>query len=368
MNQTESTSLTSLKIKRALEGTGQIHISSAADLDMIQSYPTNKNRLRNTQAYFTCVVCGTEQHKTIQRIDKFPIACKQCLFHSQKDEIIRKREQTCLVKYGKRSSLQVKELREKGYATNLERYGAKFPQTTEALKAKVRATCIARYGVDAPSKSPAILAKQLQTNLDKYGVSNANKLEITREKIKKTKLLRYNDENYSNIAKGKATKLSRYGDENYNNIEKMKSTQLERYGGIGFASPELASKVRAKIMEMYGVDHPMHDHDLFCKGKRKYEYNGIHFDSKPEIVLYQYLIDNNIPFEYHPKVRLTYWFNNKRHYYYPDFQINGALVELKGSHFFEDGKMINPYDRTMDELFEAKHQCMLQNNVNIIIV
>ena len=28
--------------------------------------------------------------------------------------------------------------------------------------------------------------------------------------------------------------------------------------------------------------------------------------------------------------------------------------------------MINPYDRTQDDKYEAKHQCMLNNNVIIL--
>ena len=30
--------------------------------------------------------------------------------------------------------------------------------------------------------------------------------------------------------------------------------------------------------------------------------------------------------------------------------------------------MCNPYDHSLDELYEAKHQCMLANNVKIIRV
>ena len=53
-----------------------------------------------------------------------------------------------------------------------------------------------------------------------------------------------------------------------------------------------------------------------------------------------------------------------------DFLVEDNYVELKGSHFFENGdetkKMINPYDRTQDDFFEAKHQCMIKYEVTII--
>ena len=46
--------------------------------------------------------------------------------------------------------------------------------------------------------------------------------------------------------------------------------------------------------------------------------------------------------------------------------IEGKLVEVKGDHFFkEDGTMQNPYDHSQDGLYEAKHQCLLSNDVEV---
>ena len=53
----------------------------------------------------------------------------------------------------------------------------------------------------------------------------------------------------------------------------------------------------------------------------------------------------------------------------PDFLVDGHYVEIKGDHFFKkDGTMQNPYDHRQDGLYEAKHQCMLQNSVKIMRV
>lgn len=53
--------------------------------------------------------------------------------------------------------------------------------------------------------------------------------------------------------------------------------------------------------------------------------------------------------------------------YLPDFKVDGQLVEIKGDHFFKpDGTMRNPYDSGQDGLYEAKRQCILENNVKII--
>ena len=67
--------------------------------------------------------------------------------------------------------------------------------------------------------------------------------------------------------------------------------------------------------------------------------------------------------------------------YHPDFLINGKVYEIKGDHFFKynessgQEKMFCPYrnPKWSDEQyawvcgkFEAKHQCMIKNNVRIM--
>ena len=56
--------------------------------------------------------------------------------------------------------------------------------------------------------------------------------------------------------------------------------------------------------------------------------------------------------------------------YCPDFKVGDMLFEVKGDHFFENkdvhSKMICPFDHSQDGLYEAKHQCMLKNNVIIL--
>ena len=168
--------------------------------------------------------------------------------------------------------------------------------------------------------------KTQQTCLDKYGVDNIRKTDFCKESIKKTK-------------------KDKYGDENYVNIEKAKSTNKDRRG----------------------VDWPMQDPDIRKKSASKYNYDGKMFDSKAELCYYVWLKDNDISFEYQPDMKFEYVFEGKTHFYHPDFLIENQYVEIKGDHFFkEDGTMQNPYDHSQDGLYEAKHQCMIQNNVKIL--
>ena len=145
--------------------------------------------------------------------------------------------------------------------------------------------------------------------------------------------------------KHKENKKDKYGDENYVNVEKAKSTNKDRRG----------------------VDWPMQDPNIRKKSASKYSYDGKIFDSKAELCYYIWLKDNNISFEYQPNVKFEYEFEGKAHFYHLDFLIENQYVEIKGDHFFkEDGTMQNPYDHSQDGLYEAKHQCMLKNNVKVL--
>lgn len=71
-------------------------------------------------------------------------------------------------------------------------------------------------------------------------------------------------------------------------------------------------------------------------------------------------------------------YNNSTHRCYPDFELNGQFIEIKGNHLINktNGKWILPtyqLKRLGEEKYidgcnkmEAKHQCLLQNNVKII--
>jgi hypothetical protein len=62
------------------------------------------------------------------------------------------------------------------------------------------------------------------------------------------------------------------------------------------------------------------------------------------------------------------------HKYFPDFEINGKLCEVKGDHLLKDNKLYFPY-RTglsetelsvIDDVYAAKDACMKENNVIVI--
>ena len=208
-----------------------------------------------------------------------------------------------------------------------------------------------------------------QTCLEKYGVKNYSQTDECRKKVKRSLLERYGDENYHNVELTKKRCLEKYGVENFMQRQDIDifTKYRERTGySSPFANPAVIKKREENNLEKYGVKFVSQLHEIRVKSAQKYTYNDLGFDSKWELAYFIYLTDNNIEFEYQPNIKMPYMFENKERFYMPDFKVNGEIQEVKGPHFFKDGKMINPFDETMNALFEAKHQCMLNNNVKII--
>lgn len=210
----------------------------------------------------------------------------------------------------------------------------KCANSNELTKQRVREYNLKTYGVPVTSQAQCIKDKAKAHFQEIYKVDNPWQAEECKIKAKKTK-------------------YDKYGDENYNNREKSEQTCLDRYGGIS----------------------NMHSIEIQRKQRQRYVYDSISFDSAPEIAFYIYLKDNNIPFKYQPNISFEYSFDGKLHKYFPDFKVGDIFFEIKGDHFFKDGKMICPYrDKSWSDVkyeiecakYEAKHQCMLVNNVVIL--
>lgn len=161
------------------------------------------------------------------------------------------------------------------------------------------------------------------------------------------------DDDISKITnKTKQTKKDRYDDENYNNIKQSIETKIEKYG-------------RAN-----GFNH-----------KKHIKYDGFIFDSNLELNFYKLIKScKNLDIT-RTKLLYKFTYDNKELSYNPDFIVTynnlKYVVETKGSHFFKNHnkneRMINPYVKKSDplkqykdDLFEAKHLCMIEHNVYVI--
>ena len=171
--------------------------------------------------------------------------------------------------------------------------------------------------------------------------------------------------------------------------EKCMQAFIKKFGvDSPLKSKEVQNKIIESWMKEYGVDHPWKDPEIRQKGidkqielygtlshTVKYMYDGVSFDSSWELALWIFCKDNKIKVE-KTDDHFTYMCNSAAHLYFPDLKVNDEFVEIKGDQFFDrDGKMICPfrYDEWSDEkyaevcaIYEAKHQCMLKNNVKIM--
>lgn len=208
------------------------------------------------------------------------------------------------------------------------------------------------YGVNCSLELPSVKCARFsdETNrkransrknyyLENYGVENNSQLPD------------YNDKVYDTI-------ISKYGSiENYNKVKTDKTKDTWKITGYDPYKSMIDS-----MKQKYGVKSWA---QLGNRSNHKYCVNGILFDSFPEVAVWEYAKHNNIDIKHGDDVpKFKYTYNGIDHYYFPDFIYDGRLVEIKGSHFFnDDGTMCNPFDHSLDGLYEAKHQCGLENGV-----
>lgn len=267
-----------------------------------------------------CKMCGKDTYFFGVFRGYRPYCSDKC---AGKDPDIRKKiEDTFMDHYGVKCNLSLASNREKQYATCEKKYGNRFPQKTQAVKDKCK-----------------------KQNREKYGKDWFVQTDEFREKSRQTCL------EHSN---GKYEHSGQYPEAIAKRVEKFDAVKSkERY--------------RATSLERYGVDNPMKIPEIRKKTQHKYRFDGVNFDSMPEIAYYIYLKDHNMKFEYQPNKSFEYLDKEKVRSYQPDFLVEGTYVEIKGKHFFdESGNMINPYDESQNSRYEAKYKCMVENNVKII--
>lgn len=295
-----------------------------------------------------CRICGLEFETKLKRL-KTGFLCRKCKIsetkknktEEEKQKINEKRIETCKEKYGVENVFQLDEIKEKSKETLEKEYGVSNPRFLQLDSNYVKKTN------DRKQKEIEEVSKEkLDENLEK--LSN----------LKLTKWDEWTQEDINAITeKRKATCREIYGVEFSMQSEEVKKHYKENsLKNWGFESPQQSPKLRKKIensfLKKYGAKHP----------NFTFKYQNQLFDSSWELAVWIWAKDNGKEIEREP-VGLTYNFNGIEHTYFPDFRLSGKLIEIKGPQFFKDGKMINPYDHTQDDLFEAKHQCGLQNGV-----
>ena len=296
-------------------------IANSLKIEIIQAYTIEQESLLNISKKLHVSI---QNIKKILQLNNIPLRTREeanKIGHEHSKE-------TCLKKYSSECFAGTAEWKEKAKQTNLEKYGVENPFQVEAFKEKIKQTNLERYGVENIGQSDYYN----KICDERYGKDRLLKNGILRTKMEKTCLEK---SGLTITEKTKLTCQQKYGTNSFSQSKEYKNILFEHYG-------------------MYHAPRKVYNYDL--------EY----FDSFPELCFYLFYIKNNIPIRREP-IELLFEFDNKQYHYYPDFEVNNQLYEIKGDQFLkEDGSWQNPFGHSLDALFESKHQCALQNHVIIL--
>ena len=197
--------------------------------------------------------------------------------------------------------------------------------------------------------------RRQKTLMEKYG----NPYYINSDKIRKTKEERYGDPNYNNQQKHKETCLEKYGVEHHNQTQEAREnirnkklseetqklyekTCLERYGVTNVnLSGEIMEKRRNTLLDRYGVENPLQNHDIKKKQLESLKENGSYAKSKIEEDVYSWLI-NKYGEE---NVIRQYW--DERYPFNCDFYIKSEDLFIEVNNHPSHGD--HPYDEKSEE-------------------
>ena len=267
----------------------------------------------------TCKICGNPV-EWYGKSNAFRTYCSRGCMYSDKD-FWNKVQDTCEERLGTRNAFQSEIVKERIREKHRANLGVDYPMQSPVVREKSRISCMNNMGVENPSQSEEVQLKKENTTYSHYGVRHPAQNEEVKSRMVATCKRNWNVDNFSK-------------------------------------SPLFATFHRKRIF-----------HD------------NIWFDSTWEVKVYDFLKSNNLPFEYSPSVALPYDYDGKRYAYHPDFIVNDKLFEVKGDHFFRmnestgEEEMFCPFRESewTDEEYnwicgkvEAKHQCMLKNNVVIL--
>lgn len=310
--------------------------------EAIEEYLKEHCEIKNVHYYIACMNYGYNE------IPKCPICGKPLKIilggfrKTCGDKECTKKycEKQCIEQYGVPSRLQAQEIKDKIRATNLERYGNEIPTKNKEVVEKIKNTNLERYGSNCPMSNEEVKETARNNQLKKYGVANISQLE----EIKK----------------------------------KKEDASMKHYGcKTPLQAQEIKNKISQTNIANYGVDNPFKSGEFQKTLRRKYNYNGVYFDSSWELGVYIYCKDHDIPIEREP-VELEYYSQGQRHLYIPDFKIKDKLVEIKGDMMLDEEGNIKPHPtqykknlsekelRELEELYEDKNRCLKENGVVLL--
>lgn len=150
--------------------------------------------------------------------------------------------------------------------------------------------------------------------------------------------------------------------------EKRKQTLIAHYGvDHQMKASQVKEAMKKRCLEKRGVEFPSQDPSIAkLQRAKKHVWMGMSFDSLAEVVYAKWLFLKGLDWKRSEKA-IPYEHAGKIHFWLPDFEVAGKLVEVKGGHFFKpDGTMRNPYASSQDGLYMAKQLCMEAAGAEVI--
>lgn len=342
----------------------------------IQNYHSDKEAYRSNKKIeakqasaskmftLTCILCGKQfESHTYKQIcpDKHMQKCKVCgkeyEIHSSCQQVVR---QTCsnecrkkLLNLTIQCNTRICEYCGKEF--NISGSLSKFCSGPHYANCQV---CGKQFEVDLTKQSVSDLPKtcsancqniqRKRTSLQRYGYeSPAQRPEAV--EASRLKSLATTDQRMK-------TCLAKYGKPFYSQTEEARN-----HLSTIIASSEVKERARATMQSRYGVDHIMQNpdfarqhsnsqfHQLACDGTR--------VDSRWEALVYDFLVRNNIEFEYNT-TSFSFEYNGSQHVTHIDFKIGDLLLEVKGSHLlegaFDNRPNVVPISRKL-EIYREHH-------------
>lgn len=303
-----------------------VYADSQSDLDRIR-----KTYANDTRVLMHCQNCGIPVSKVLNKIigrDFNDLYCRSCGI-----------KVATFNKYGVINVFQLKSTKETMKKTCLEKYGVEYISQDKDFRKRVEDTCLRKYGKKNITQTEKFKAAAKATKYRKN--DGAYRSEEEKLAIKKTCLEKYGVEIPCTTKENRA---------------KAKNSLKEKYGSEYFFH---TAAYKQRMTELYGGENPDYCPSILSKMKRKYTFENLHFDSSWEIAYYIWLKDNSKNFEIHPNKHFTYFFDDKKHRYHPDFLVDGKYVEIKGPHLLNEMMIENTVSN-------AKYKCMIENDVNVI--
>lgn len=239
--------------------------------------------------YHPCPVCGkpvettnwyslqccspecTAKKRAATNVEKFG-----CTSPAQNIEVQEKTKQTNRERYGVDYPALREDIQKRQTATYLEHYGKGVPGSQyEILSKRREETCLSKYGAKTNMQTAEFREKCEQVMLEKYGVTNPMYLDEVKKRMKQTVQNKYGASNIMKTSYGKNSLrravVGKYGTLGLAEVpqirEKMMSTNMGRYGVPWYCMTEecrtaaggIVSKLNLRFSELLESRHLAHE-------------------------------------------------------------------------------------------------------------